>query len=64
MKVWVDEAACQGHGRCYAFAPDVFEADDQGHSIVLKAEVTPEHEAGARAGAENCPERAITVTED
>ncbi|HUF84849.1 MAG TPA: ferredoxin [Acidimicrobiia bacterium] len=63
MKVRVDAAACQGHGRCYALAPDVFETDDHGHCVVPAAEVAPEREAGARAGAENCPEDAITLHE-
>ena len=26
MKVHVDQDRCEGHGRCYATAPDVFEA--------------------------------------
>ena len=37
MKVRVDNAACQGHGRCYAFAPDVFESDDEGRCVWLRA---------------------------
>jgi ferredoxin len=64
VKVQVDAAACQGHGRCYALAPHVFESDEHGHCIVIEAEVTLEREAGARAGAENCPEDAITLIED
>jgi ferredoxin len=43
-------------------APDVFEADDYGHCVVLRDEVGDELAAQARAGADNCPERAITVT--
>ena len=30
MKVHVDEERCEGHGRCYALAPAVFEPDDLG----------------------------------
>ena len=63
MKVRVDAAACQGHGRCYALAPDIFEADDHGHCVVIQAEVPAGREDVARAGAENCPEDAITVEE-
>lgn len=65
MKITVDDAICVGHGRCYALAPDVFGPDDFGHCAVLVDEV----EAGsalaeqARAGVENCPERAITLTD-
>jgi ferredoxin len=63
VKVRVDAALCQGHGRCYALAPDVFEADDHGHCVVPEPEVTGDREAKARAGAENCPEDAITLEE-
>jgi len=62
VKVRVDDAACEGHGRCYALAPDVFEADDHGHCIVALPEPdTADARAGARRGADNCPERAIKV---
>jgi ferredoxin len=59
--VQVDGDLCTGHGRCYALAPEVFGADDFGHCEVLVADVPPDLEAAARAGADNCPERAITV---
>jgi ferredoxin len=42
-------------------APDVFGTDDFGHCVVLHDEVGDDLTAQARAGAENCPERAITV---
>jgi ferredoxin len=64
VKVQVDAAACQGHGRCYALAPDVFETDDHGHCVIPDPEVTAEREAGARAGVDNCPEDAITLTDE
>ena len=28
MRVHVDEARCEGHGRCYDLAPDLFEPDE------------------------------------
>ena len=31
MKVRVDDTLCQGHGRCYALAPELFEPDDIGN---------------------------------
>lgn len=61
MKVRVDAELCVGHGRCYALAPEVFGADDYGHCEVLVADVDGELADQARIGAENCPERAITV---
>jgi ferredoxin len=63
VRIRVDEAACTGHGRCYALSPDVFAPDDHGHCELLVTEVPPELEDQARNGALNCPERAITVEE-
>ncbi len=65
MRITVDDAACVGHGRCYALAPDVFASDDFGHCTVLVPEIEAGSplELGARQGAENCPERAITITD-
>jgi len=64
MKIRIDTNACTGHGRCYALAPDVFGADDDGYGYVIATEVPPELEAQARIGEQNCPERAITIEED
>jgi ferredoxin len=61
LRVLLDEAACQGHGRCYSLAPDVYDADDEGHCVVKLAVVGEELAAAARSGADNCPERALRV---
>lgn len=62
MKIRLDAEACVGHGRCYALAPDVFDADDRGHCLVkIDGEVPSDLEVAARTGAENCPEDALTV---
>ena len=62
MRVHVDQERCEGHGRCYATAPEVFVADDigNGHEIG-DGQVPPELEQKARLGAANCPERAVIV---
>jgi ferredoxin len=62
VKVTVDVDVCTGHGRCYVLAPDVFAADEYGHCVVRNDQVGDDFVAQARAGAENCPERAITLT--
>lgn len=69
LRLTVDTEACTGHGRCYALAPEVFAPDEFGH-CELVADVTDaagvvaaDLEAGARLGAENCPELAIKVEE-
>jgi ferredoxin len=63
MKITLDSSKCQGHGRCYALAPDVFDSDDLGQAVLLlsTADVPPELESAAQLAADNCPEYAITV---
>jgi ferredoxin len=63
MRIRVDEAACTGHGRCYALAPDVFAPDDHGHCEILVPDVPAELEDQARTGVLNCPEQAISIDE-
>ena len=65
MKVKVDEAKCEGHGRCYALAPELFEADDIGNSRVIgDGSVPAELEHKARVAVANCPEHAISIEEN
>jgi ferredoxin len=60
--VSVDPDRCTGHGRCYTLAPDIFDSDEVGHSIVLIEEVSGELEEHAVTGEKNCPEEAITLS--
>jgi ferredoxin len=65
MRVRVDDERCEGHGRCYAVAPELFEPDDIGNAVVIGDGVVPaELGSKARLAAENCPEHAVTVEED
>lgn len=66
MRVVLDEQACVGHGRCYAVAPDVFDADDAGHCVVRvhDGKVPEALTAQARHGVANCPEGALAVVDD
>ena len=32
MRVHVDPEKCQGHNRCYALAPELFDVDDLGYA--------------------------------
>ncbi len=64
MRVSVDEERCEGHGRCYALAPTVFEPDEIGNAqTVGDGSVAAEDEDRARLAAANCPEQAITLDE-
>ena len=64
MKIRVDQGKCEGHGRCYDLAPEVYGEDDRGHCQIKRVTVPAELEDQARLGAENCPEDAIEVDED
>ncbi|HUF32429.1 MAG TPA: ferredoxin [Acidimicrobiales bacterium] len=64
MKVRVIDDKCQGHGRCYSLAPDLFESDDIGNAVVRgDGTVAPGREDDARLAADNCPEFAIEIDE-
>jgi ferredoxin len=63
MRVHVDPARCQGHNRCYAIAPELFEIDDLGNAHEIGDGVVPPGlEEKAQLSAANCPEFAITVS--
>jgi len=65
MKVRVDPDRCQGHARCYALAPDLFDVDDYGQSAARGDGTVPAgREDAARLAAANCPEFAIEITGD
>jgi ferredoxin len=62
MRVHVDTDRCQGHNRCYALAPELFDVDDFGQAIVLgDGTVPPELEHKAHLAVANCPEYAISL---
>jgi ferredoxin len=64
VKISVDPDKCQGHNRCYALAPELFDVDDYGYaSEIGDGTVPPELADKARLAAANCPELAITIDE-
>jgi len=64
MKVLLDLERCQGHNRCYAIAPEIFDVDDYGMPVLLQDGVVPDGLQGKAALAiANCPEFAITAVE-
>jgi ferredoxin len=62
MKVAVDSAKCEGHARCWEICPEVFELDNEGHSVISNPDVPAGLEDKVREAEANCPERAITVS--
>ena len=62
MRIVLDMEKCQGHGRCYSLAPDVFDSDDEGYAVLkVDGEVPAELEEQARLAMDNCPEYAIEL---
>lgn len=65
MKIHIDESRCEGHGRCYALAPELFESDDIGTGLVIgDGTVSDQQLHAARLAVANCPERAVVLEED
>jgi ferredoxin len=62
LRVRVDRTLCQGHARCVALAPELFEADEYGDGREIgDGGVAPEFENKAWLARANCPEFAIAV---
>jgi ferredoxin len=65
MKISINAERCQGHGRCYDLAPDIFGEDEEGYGVVLgNGIVEAGGQAQARLAVLNCPESAIEVEGD
>jgi len=63
LRIVLDTERCQGHGRCYSLAPDLFDSDDLGHCVLLVDEVPEGAEVDARSGVDNCPEQALSIVD-
>ena len=64
MKVRIERERCQGHNRCCAIAPELFEADELGNAHARgDGVVPPKLVEKAYLAQSNCPEFAITVAE-
>ena len=62
MRIRFDRQTCQGHNRCHALAPELFDVDDDGYAILRhEGSVPNELEHRAELAAANCPEFAIEI---
>lgn len=62
MRVTIDHERCQGHGRCFSIAPDLFESDELGNGWVVGDGTVPADQAQLAALAvANCPEAAVAI---
>jgi ferredoxin len=64
VRVTIDDSRCQGHGRCFSIAPELFESDELGNGVVIGGgTVATDQEHHARLAVANCPERAVSIEE-
>ena len=61
VKVSVDRQLCIGSGMCVLTAPDVFDQDDDGKSLVRNTSPSLGH-SGIRTAEQVCPAAAILIT--
>jgi ferredoxin len=65
VRIVLESDKCQGHNRCYALAPELFDVDDYGQSVLLvDGDIPAELVDKARLAAANCPEFAIKIVEN
>ena len=65
FRVHVDPEKCQGHNRCYSISPELFDLDELGMSSEIGAGLVPaDLITKARLAVANCPEHAISLTEE
>jgi ferredoxin len=65
MGLRIDSRLCQGHARCAALAPDLFDLDENGFGIVRPGhENASADDPQALLAVDNCPEQAIVLEPD
>ena len=62
MKARVDRDLCIGVGNCVAYAPTVFELDEENKAVVL--DTASVDDDTLLEAAKSCPESAILVEDD
>jgi len=60
MDLKVDHPVCNGHGRFYVLAPELFQSGYYGYSVVITEDVLRVPGKDARSARAICPERAIS----
>lgn len=62
MKLSVISGKCQGHGRCYSLAPELFDVDENGNAQARQSVLDESDHSLAELAALNCPEKAIEIS--
>ena len=63
MRVKVDAGKCKGHARCWSWAPNLFQLNDEGYLDPGDINVPEGEETNARRAVRSCPERALSLEE-
>ena len=64
VKIIVDRQLCTGHGRCYTLSADLFEADEEGYTVLRHDGAIPPSLADqAEKAVIACPEGAIRLVD-
>ncbi len=61
LRLETDPDTCAGAGQCVRAAPDLFDQDDDGLVVLLRAHVPPEARERALTAADWCPSGAVTA---
>jgi ferredoxin len=65
LRVHIKSENCQGHNRCKALAPELFELDEYGNAKEIgDGRVPPALEEKAWLARANCPEFAVEIIEE
>ena len=63
MRVVVDGVKCQGHGRCYDLAPDMFEPDERGRvDLAVTGDLPPGLEPDAQIAVRTAQNRLAAIS--
>jgi ferredoxin len=65
LVVRINPEKCQGHARCHALAPELFELDELGNARIRgPGRVSSVLEDKAWIAKANCPELAVEIVEE
>jgi ferredoxin len=62
MKISVDRSLCEANALCVAFAPAVFELDDDEELVLLAANPAQEEVERVSQAVTACPKNALLMT--
>jgi len=62
--VKADFEACQGYANCVMAAPSVYDIDDDGTVVLLKAEISEEERANVEEAVNSCPVSALSIEDE